>query len=154
MEELIGPFRALREWLDEHRGYFFDMMRIYLGIGLFVKGMQFVWDFEFLEEVFPDGESFSFMKTAVLHYIPLAHLGGGLLLAAGLLTRVSALFQLPILFGAAFVVYLPREVFAYSQDFQFTALVLFLLVLILLHGAGPLSVDHYLKRPSGGRSRA
>jgi len=154
MDALIERLKALGEWLDSHRDYCFDLMRIYLGIGLFVKGLQFIWDFDFLEEVFPESDHLEFMKTAVLHYIPLAHLGGGLLLAAGLLTRVSALFQLPILLGAAFVVYLPREVFAYDQDFQFTSLVLFLLILILLHGAGPLSVDHYLKRRPGGGSRA
>jgi uncharacterized membrane protein YphA (DoxX/SURF4 family) len=155
MDALIERLKALGDWLDARRDYFFDMLRIYLGIGLFVKGLQFIWNFEYLEAVFPESDKLQFLKGAILHYIPLAHLGGGLLLAVGLLTRVSALFQIPILLGAAFVVYLPEGVFSYNQDFQFTALVLFLLILILLHGPGPLSVDHYLrKRPGGSRSRA
>ncbi len=153
-DNLIERIKALGEWLDSHRDIFFDLMRIYLGVGLFIKGLQFIWDKTFLTEILTQHDRLDFVATAVVHYIPLAHLGGGLLLAVGLLTRVSTLFQLPILFGAAFVVYLPAGLFTYTQDFEFTALVLFLLILILLHGAGPLSVDHYLKRRPGGGSRA
>ena len=53
---------------------------------------------------------------------------------------------IPILLGAAFVVYLPEGLFTYTQEFEFTALVLFLLCLVVLHGAGPISVDHYLRQ--------
>ncbi len=123
----------------------FDLMRVYLGVGLFVKGLRFALDDSLLEEALHSSDRLAFAATAVRHYIPLAHLGGGLLLALGLLTRVSALFQLPILLGAAFIVYLPEGLLRYTQDFEFTALVLFLLMLIVLHGAGPLSVDHYLR---------
>ncbi len=91
------------------------------------------------------GFRFRPVATFITHYIPMAHLGGGLLLAAGLLTRISTLFQLPVLFGAVFVVYGRDGIFSHNQEFQFTALVLVLLILILIHGGGRLSVDHYLK---------
>lgn len=136
-------------WIDEHRDVVFDLLRIYLGIGLFVKGLQFISDREFLTRALRESGAvefkFDFIATFLAHYIPLAHIGGGLLLAVGLLTRVAALFQLPILVGAAFFVYGRDGLFSHNQEFQFTALVLFLLVLILIHGAGRLSVDHYLK---------
>lgn len=153
MDQLIELFSDLRKWLNSHRYLVFDLVRIYLGIGLFVKGLQFIWNTEFLADVMERSDHLDFAQTAVMHYIPLAHLGGGLLLAVGLLTRVSTLFQLPILFGAAFVVYLPAGLFTYTQDFEFTALVLFLLILILLHGGGPLSVDHYLRRSAEAEER-
>ena len=63
----------------------------------------------------------------------------------GLLTRIAALFQLPVLIGACFFVYGRDGIFAHNQEFQFTALVLFLLVLVLIRGAGRLSVDGYLR---------
>jgi uncharacterized membrane protein YphA (DoxX/SURF4 family) len=124
-------------------------MRIYLGIGLFVKGLEFISDRQFLSSTLrasgAEAFRFDFVATFLAHYIPLAHIGGGLLLAAGLMTRVSTLFQLPVLFGAVFLVYGRDGLFGHNQDFQFTALVLFLLILILIHGAGRLSVDHYLR---------
>jgi uncharacterized membrane protein YphA (DoxX/SURF4 family) len=141
----------VQSWLDGRRDYIFDLVRIYLGIGLFVKGIQFLLDQHFLAELLRDGDEvyrFSFLATFLAHYIPLAHIGGGALLAVGLLTRVSTLFQIPILVGAVFFVYGESGIFAHNQEFQFTSLVLFLLILILVHGGGRLSVDYLLKRRS------
>lgn len=140
---------SLQGWIEQRRDMVFDLIRIYLGLGLLVKGVQFISDREFLTRVLRESDAiqfkFDFLLTFLAHYIPLAHIGGGLLLAAGLLTRVSTLFQLPILVGAVILSYYEEGLFTHNQDFQFTALVLFLLVLILIHGAGRLSLDHYLK---------
>ena len=136
--------------IEEHRGIFFDLVRIYLGIGLFVKGIQFGGDTEFLAEAVRQTRAPQFLFAAfdlfAAHYIVMAHIGGGLLLAVGLLTRVSALFQIPPLLGAVALAWEKQEgVFTHNQEFQFTALVLYLLVLILIRGSGPLSVDYMLK---------
>jgi uncharacterized membrane protein YphA (DoxX/SURF4 family) len=143
-------WNALLNWVEQRRDMVFDLMRIYLGIGLFVKGLQFISEREFLSQALRESAAiefkFDFVATFLAHYIPLAHIGGGLLLAAGLMTRISTLFQLPVLFGAVFLVYGRDGLFSHNQEFQFTALVLFLLLLILIHGAGRLSVDHYLER--------
>lgn len=143
-------WEALMKWVEKRRDMVFDLMRIYLGIGLFVKGLQFISDQEFLTQALSRSGGvefkFDFLSTFLAHYIPLAHIGGGLLLAAGLMTRISTLFQLPVLFGAVFVVYGEHGIFAHNQEFQFTALVLFLLLLIFFHGAGRLSVDYHLKK--------
>jgi uncharacterized membrane protein YphA (DoxX/SURF4 family) len=136
-------------WIGARRDLVFDLLRIYLGIGLFVKGLQFIADPEFLSTTLRESGAiqfkFDFIATFLAHYIPLAHIGGGLLLAAGLMTRVSTLFQLPILFGAVFFVHGHDGLFGHNQALQFTALVLFLLILILIQGPGRLSVDHHLK---------
>lgn len=145
----MESIRSLERWALGHREQAFELVRIYLGIGLFVKGLQFTRDTDFLMQILRDSETvqfrFNFIETFIAHYIPLAHLGGGLLLAVGLLTRVSAAFQLPVLFGAAFVVYGREGIFGHNQNFQFTALVLFLLFLMLVYGGGRWSVDHKLR---------
>jgi len=133
-----------RQWSDSKRPLYFDLLRIYLGIALFVKGLQFVSDRSYLAEILTHTEMGWVIPTALAHYIPAAHLGGGLLLAIGLMTRAAALFQIPVLFGAAFVVYMPQGFFSYSEDFEFAALVLFLLVIIFFYGGGRLSADYYL----------
>jgi uncharacterized membrane protein YphA (DoxX/SURF4 family) len=83
----------------------------------------------------------------VAHYVIPVHLVGGLLLAIGLLTRLAALAQMPILIGAIFYVWMPRVlVFEQRQSFEFAALVLFLLALIFVYGGGRFSVDHLITR--------
>jgi uncharacterized membrane protein YphA (DoxX/SURF4 family) len=146
----MESFRSLERWAVANRDLGLEAVRIYLGIGLFVKGLQFTQDTDFLMQILRDHQTgqfrFNFLDTFIAHYIPLAHLGGGLLLVAGLLTRVSAAFQLPVLFGAAFYVYGTEGIFGHNQNFQFTALVLFLLFLMLIFGGGRLSVDHHLRK--------
>ena len=149
-EATMDRLQALLDWLEDHRDVAFDLMRIYLGIGLFVKGLEFVSDQDFLaRELRAAGATefkFDFILTFVAHYVPLAHMGGGLLLAAGLMTRISTLFQLPVLIGAVALSFAEEGLFTHNQNFQFEALVLFLLLLILFHGAGRLSLDAALRR--------
>jgi len=139
-----GWIDGFRQWAQTKRPLLFDLLRIYLGLALFVKGLQFVSDRDQLARILGDTDLGWFIPTALAHYIPAAHLGGGFLLAIGLMTRAAALFQIPILFGAAFVVYMPQGFFTYSQNFEFAALVLFLLVIIFFYGGGRLSADYYL----------
>lgn len=138
-------------WADERPGLFFDLIRIYLGIGLFLKAIWFMQNQQFLGDIFAQTGPLRFVPTAVAHYVILAHLAGGLLLMIGLLTRLAALAQIPVLTGAVFAVHLPRSVaVAPRESFEFSALVLFLLVLIFLRGGGPWSVDARLfKRGEG-----
>lgn len=135
-----------RGWIASQRDLCFDLVRVYLGIGLFVKGLQFVADREFLAELLQRSGEMPFLQTFMLHYIPIAHLGGGALLAAGLLTRISALFQIPILAGAVFLIHIEEGLFTKGQNLEFAALVLYLLILLVIHGGGRLSFDHYLRR--------
>ncbi|HEX5041904.1 MAG TPA: DoxX family protein [Candidatus Polarisedimenticolaceae bacterium] len=137
-----------RQWLDtwiaENGDVLFDLIRIYLGIGLFVKGIQFTWDDGYISNLLLQSGRLQVLSTAIAHYIPIAHIGGGLLLAMGFMTRTAVLFQLPILAGAVFLIHMQEGLFTRGQNLEFTALVLFLLLLILVHGPGRLSVDHYL----------
>lgn len=135
--------RDLQSRIEATRHLCFEAVRVYIGIALFLKGVFFVMDREFLADIL-QRSGLTLGQMYLLHYIPIAHLAGGLLLAVGLLTRVSALFQIPILAGAVFLVHLREGLFTHGQSLELTALVLFLLVLIVVHGGGRLSVDHYI----------
>src|SRR5262249_40538933 len=112
------------------------------GIGLFLKAIWFMQHPEYLTAIFAQAGPLSFLPAAVGHYVIMGHLAGGLLLAIGLLTRLAALAQIPILLGAVFAVHLPAvQAAAPREGVEFSALVLFLLVLIFLRGSGPWSVD-------------
>lgn len=140
--------------VERHRDVYFDLMRIYLGVALFVRGMVF-FAYEGDDPLFgfspTTGELFA--QGAFAHYIIAAHLAGGLLLAIGLLTRIAALVQIPILFVAVFFVHFQEGLFAAGQNLELSALVLFLLVLTLLHGSGRWSMDARLEQNAGTRTR-
>lgn len=142
----IGQFKS---WADAHRDLFLDLARIYVGTGLFVKGVYLMNHREFLVDTIQQAGNLLLGPMAIAHYVIPAHLVGGILLALGLLTRVAALAQIPILCGAVFYVYLPKiNIFEPRQNLEFSALVLVLLALIFVFGAGRCSVDSYLARKS------
>jgi len=146
----------MRLWVETHSDIIWDLVRIYLGIGLFLKAIFYLTHRDYLLQLM-DGMGTSWFAPAIMaHYVILAHLFGGLLMALGLITRVAALVQIPILLAAVFYVYLPKMMFLEPrQSLEFSALVLFLLLLTAAFGAGRWSLDHHLSRkinPEGYRA--
>jgi len=144
-----------RAWLNERRDLWIDLLRIYLGIGLFIRGLIF---FTHGDQVmfrnFVGETSFQWFGSGVIiHYVILAHLCGGTLLAFGLLTRLAAAVQVPVLVGAV-LVHAPEGIFALGQSLPFAALVLVTLLFVIVAGPGRLSVDHHLGAPRSGAETA
>ena len=136
--------QKLLDKLYDYRGTAFDLLRIYLGIGLFVRGMLFIADSgNFIQLLSPDSGAM-LRSTVIVHYVALAHIFGGFMMTAGLLTRLAALVQIPILVGAVFVSQLQSGLMSADQSFEFATLTLFLLILIFLYGSGKWSSDYYL----------
>lgn len=131
-------------WLEERRDIWIDLLRIYLGVGLFIRGMILFGGNSgvMLHQLAGIDSNDWIVSAAIGHYIALAHTAGGVLLAFGLLTRLSALVQVPILVGAV-VVHASDGLFALGQSLEFSAFVLMTLFVIIAAGPGRLSVDHY-----------
>lgn len=145
----------ITQTLEKNRDLFFEVMRIYLGVALFVRGMVF-FAYEGEDPLFGYAETMGelFAQGAWAHYIIAAHLAGGLLLAIGLLTRIAALVQIPVLFAAVFFVHFQEGLFTAGQNLELSALVLFLLVLTFLHGPGRWSLDARMAGAREGRPAA
>ncbi len=142
------PFRRYVEKLDETGRIAFELLRIYLGIGLFVRGVVFISNSDAFIELVGTSDEAWLTSVVLIHYVALAHLVGGVMIAIGLFTRAAALVQLPILVGAVFVVHLQGGLLGSAQSLEFSTLVLFLLILLFLWGSGRLSVDrHILDHP-------
>jgi putative oxidoreductase len=91
-------------------------------------------------------EHFRPLTFLLSHDIPIAHVGGGFMMAIGLWTRTAILANIPVLFGAVFFVYIEQGLFTQNQGLEFTALILFLLCMLLIRGPGRWSVDAYLEQ--------
>jgi uncharacterized membrane protein YphA (DoxX/SURF4 family) len=139
----------IKSWLHTHPDVMMDLVRVYLGVALFFKGIYFMANRDYLLQIMDEAGSWSIAPAAIAHYIMPVHLVGGVLLAIGLLTRVAALAQLPILIGAVFYVHLPKLTLMSvepRQNLELSALVLFLTCLVCLHGSGRFSVDHLITK--------
>jgi uncharacterized membrane protein YphA (DoxX/SURF4 family) len=135
--------------MHSHPDVMMDLVRIYLGVALFFKGVYFMANRDALMKLMEDSGNWLFAPATLAHYILPAHLLGGILLAVGLLTRWAALAQIPILVGAVFYVHLPKLTLMSAeprQNLELSALVLFLTCLVFLHGSGRFSVDHLLDK--------
>ena len=136
----------LRQWIDwaeAHPKVWLDGVRIYLGLGLFIRGVFIISNTraEFIQTLLQRMEYPWIITVGLLHYIALAHLIGGLMLTVGLLTRIAAWVQIPILAGAL-LIHRGEGLMSGGQSLEFSALVLFLLVTFAISGAGPVSVDN------------
>lgn len=133
-------------WIKTHGDLVLDLIRIYLGLGLIIKAIYFMYHTDYLMNLMDSMGSMWFAQAMLVHYVILAHLVGGVCLTFGLFTRAAAIIQLPVLGAALFYVHLPNMVASVEarQSAEFAGLVLFLLLLISVYGAGRWSLDHWL----------
>lgn len=139
----MDKLRHWLNWADAHPKVWLDCVRIYLGLGLFIRGVFIITNTraEFVQVLLQRLEYPWILTAFLLHYVALAHLIGGLMLTAGLLTRIAAWVQIPILAGAL-VLHRGEGLMSGGQSLELSALVLFLLVTFAMSGAGPMSVDN------------
>lgn len=139
----MSTYKNVVDWIGGHQEVVLDIIRVYLGIGLLVRGGLFVSQTSGIGTLV-DMSQFDVGAAAIVHYVTFAHLIGGVLLAVGLLTRIAALAQIPILIGAVFFVHLGEGLLSANQSLEFSALVLFLLVVVFVFGPGKWSADRYV----------
>lgn len=141
----MDTLHKLEKWADTHHPIWIDYIRIVLGLYLVFKGIIFVSNPSELLTAMSGADLFITSMT-LIHYIAFSHIIGGILIAVGLLTRFAAVLQLPILFGAVFLVN-PQLFFIFGYNFEFwsSVVVLLLLILFLFYGSGKLSVSGYSK---------
>ncbi|POY37530.1 DoxX family protein [Solitalea longa] len=130
-------------WGDTHHTRWLDVVRMILGLFIFIKGITFVSDIQPLQELI--SRTFNYVPVFVVHYIGFAHLVFGPLIAVGLLTRFAAVLQIPILIGAVFFINMAPGFDALNSELWLSIVVLCLLVFYFVYGSGPLSVDEYMK---------
>jgi len=131
--------------LEAHRDLVLDAFRVYLGTGLFFRGLALLVTEGGLQQLVGTTEP-GLGLAGLSVYVTAAHLVGGALLALGLYTRLAALVQLPILVGAVVLVHWHDGLLSADQSLEFSALVLFLLVLVCAFGSGRWSLDAQWRR--------
>jgi uncharacterized membrane protein YphA (DoxX/SURF4 family) len=137
----MGTIKSLNKWANAHTYYPLDVLRIALGVFLFIKGIHFMGNSEILVELLKPMQNLA-GGMIMVHYVAPAHFIGGILIAFGLLTRWAIIAQLPILLGAIII--------NFAGEFSMTnfllATITFLVcVFFMFYGSGKHSADYYFK---------
>lgn len=137
--------------LESRRDLVLDVLRVYLGAGLFFRGLALLVTDAGVQQL-AGGAAPGVSLAGVSIYVVGAHLVGGALLTVGLFTRWAALAQLPVLAGAVTLVHWQDGLLSANQSLEFSALVLFLLVLVCVFGGGRWSLDARWRRDTSTAS--
>ncbi len=159
--------QRIENWTSSHHPAWFDIIRMALGIFLFVKGFMVLSQIASIQSFIStinllNDSNVSWNAHVVAQIIAYTHIIGGLLIALGLFTRQAIFFQIPILIGAVFFTPPGMEpavgssmakgdiFFAWSEmnltlEWWVAFMTLILLCCCFVMGSGPWSVDKYLE---------
>jgi len=150
----MNIIQRLEHWGDTHHPKWLDIIRIFLGIFLFLKGLDFINNMDVLTNIMSNSQFLGSLSLGLLaHFVVFAHIVGGLLIAFGLLTRIACLIQIPILLGALIFINSSAGILKPYAELWLSLLCLFLLVFFLIEGSGPISIDQYLRNHPDKRDR-
>ncbi|MBK9098080.1 MAG: DoxX family protein [bacterium] len=134
-------FTDLILWFDNKTNLAYALIRSFLGVALFIRGVILASDPAVITTLAGEDKIYWWYS-----YITVAHIIGGFSLAFGFLTRLGSLLQIPVLFGAVFLVHLKQGLLSVGQSLELSILVFVLLIIHFAFGAGVLSVDNTLKK--------
>ena len=143
----MNLLQRLEHWGDRHHPQWLDILRIALGGFLCYKGMEFLNSMSEMLSLMSGNLSFSsFTLTLLAHYIVFAHVGGGVLIILGVLTRLACVVQIPVLLGAIIFINASQGLWSPFSELWISIFVLLLLIYFLVIGNGPWSLASYLDR--------
>lgn len=133
--------KQLNKWANAHTYIPLDLLRIALGVFLFIKGTHFIANSQHLIDLFQPLQNW-FGSMLMIHYVAPAHMIGGILIAFGLLTRWSIIAQIPILIGAVAINFVGEM---HMGNLLMSIGILMLCIFFLFYGSGKHSADYYFK---------
>jgi putative oxidoreductase len=140
----MGTLQQINRWSLAHHPRWLVVLRVILGICLFFKGIFFLANTSTLEELVR-GSLVANRADWMVIFITWSHLLGGFLIIIGLLTRWAVLLQIPILMGAIIFINTQRDAFG-AFELPFAFIILLLLILFLIEGGGPISLDNFFSK--------
>ncbi|MES2574481.1 MAG: DoxX family protein [Bacteroidota bacterium] len=137
----MNNVKSLNKWANAHTYLPVDLLRIALGIFLFFKGVYFITNIQYLQDLISPIDKLG-GGMILLHYIASAHILGGIMIVFGLLTRWAIIAQLPILIGAVIINFMGDM---HSQNLFLSLLTLIICIAFMIYGSGKNSADYYFK---------
>lgn len=140
----MGTLQQIHTWSLTHHPRWLVVIRVALGLCLFIKGISFMINASLLER-YLQNSSLAAQTDWIALVVTWAHLLGGFLIIIGLLTRWAVLLQIPILLAAMVLMAAEHGLFAAGSQFPLSVVIFLLLIFFLVEGGGPLSLDNYFR---------
>ena len=137
----MNNVKSLNKWANTHTYLPVDLLRMALGVFLFMKGVYFVSNTQYLVDLLSPIDKFG-GGMFLVHYIAPAHLIGGILIFFGLLTRWAIIAQLPILFCAIIINFMGNMK---GENLLLAILAFCICLFFAVYGGGKNSADYYFK---------
>ncbi|SHM36838.1 DoxX family protein [Flavobacterium xinjiangense] len=137
----MNNVKELNRWANAHTYLPIDLLRVALGVFLFMKGIFFITNIQYLADLISPIDKIG-GGMFLIHYIAPAHMVGGIMIAFGLLTRWAIIAQLPILIAAIIINFMGEM---HSQNLLLALFTLAICAFFLFYGSGKHSADYYFK---------
>lgn len=130
---------------DENVPKWIVIIRLVLGFSLILKAVKFFGSSAELSAYFQET---ALLKNFVwaIPIVPWVHIVGGILICAGLFTRLTCLLQLPILIVAVFFINLKNGLYGGESDLPLSILVLVLTIFFSFEGGGHYALDNVWRK--------
>ena len=140
----MSNVKSLNKWANAHTYLPVDLLRMALGVFLFMKGVYFFSNIQYLIDLLAPIDRFDKFGGGMflIHYIAPAHLIGGILIFFGLLTRWAIIAQLPILVAAVIINFMGHM---HEQNLLLALITLVICLFFAVYGSGKNSADYYFK---------
>lgn len=137
----MNNVKELNKWANAHTYLPIDLLRMALGIFLFMKGIFFITNIQYLADLISPIDKIG-GGMFLIHYIAPAHMVGGIMIFFGLLTRWAIIAQLPVLIAAVIINFMGEM---HSQNLFLALITLAICIFFLFYGSGKHSADYYFK---------
>lgn len=137
----MDSVKKWNKWANAHTYFSVDLVRMAVGVILFLKGVTFITNIQYLSDLLSPIDKFG-GGMILVHYIVFAHLIGGIIIFFGLLTRWAIMAQLPILIGAVIVNFTGEM---HILNLLLSIVLLGICIAFWFYGSGKHSADYYFK---------
>ena len=137
----MGTSDNLDKWGEQNRDVGLLLLRLVLGAVLILKGYRFMFHTEELTNMI-NNYNHSYLALYLTWIVILANLVGGIFILIGILPRVTAIIEIPILIGAM-LMNLQAHLLN-SSEWLLAFVTFFLIVYLYIFGSGKYSVGYLL----------
>ena len=132
-------------WADHHiNDVAIAFLRAFTGLALLAKGVYFMFNTHVFYSY--TSNSVPLPDFMLYHFVVFAHVVGGFCLFLGLMTKLVAAINVPVILGAIIFVHSKEGLFTSGQGLELTVMLLFVLSAIALTGSKFLSIDGAIEK--------
>lgn len=149
----MNLIKNIQDWTNSHNPKWLALFRVALGAALLLKGVSLLNNLPDFGRLV-DENNLTGYKDLIIDSVPWIHIAGGFLIIIGMFTRFASLIQIPVLLATILFISSKQGFFSIQTDLSISLVIIFLLLVFILEGSGPLSLAGYFKEEEEEEKKA